>query len=149
MLITRDDLQRRFLTQHSITALLQHCFAWLQHVVPTLQRCVALKIVVANRLVWHHLQTLLPQRAWCTNRGFAIAKNTCYGRCCKGCIVLIAAFCWYKYCIRSSKSHCTKSKNFILKGVVMQLSSDCWRRNPLGNWVILISRGRKPCTSII
>ena len=24
--VTRDDLQRRFLTQHSIRALLQHCF---------------------------------------------------------------------------------------------------------------------------
>ena len=28
----------------------------------------------------------------------------------------------------------------------MQLSSDGWRRNPLGNWVILISSGQKPST---
>ena len=59
---------------------------------------------------------------------------------------LNCSFCWYKYCIRSSKSNRTKSKNFVLKGVVMQLSSDGWRRNPLGNWVILISSGQKPCT---
>ena len=36
-----------FSATHSITALLQHCC----NIVPTLQRCVALKIVVANRLV--------------------------------------------------------------------------------------------------
>ena len=29
--VTRDDLQRQFLTQHSITSLLQHCFESLQH----------------------------------------------------------------------------------------------------------------------
>ena len=64
----------------------------------------------------------------------------------KGFHCLNCSFCWYKYCIRSSKSNRTKTKNFILKGVVMQLSSDGWRRNPLGNWVILISSGQKPCT---
>ena len=64
----------------------------------------------------------------------------------KGFHCLNCSFCWYKYCIRSSKSNRTKTKNFILKGVVMQLSSDGWRGNPLGNWVILISSGQKPCT---
>ena len=29
--VTRDDLQQRFLAQHSITALLWHCFEWLQN----------------------------------------------------------------------------------------------------------------------
>ena len=29
--VTRDDSQQRFLAQHSITALLWHCFEWLQH----------------------------------------------------------------------------------------------------------------------
>ena len=29
--VTRDDSQQRFLAQHSITALLRHCFKWLQH----------------------------------------------------------------------------------------------------------------------
>ena len=37
--VTRDNLQRRFLAQHSVVS-------WLQ------QRCVALKIVVANRSVY-------------------------------------------------------------------------------------------------
>ena len=32
---------RRFLTQHSITALLHHCFEWLQHCSKQ-QRCVAM-----------------------------------------------------------------------------------------------------------
>ena len=27
--VTRDDSQQRFLAQHSITALLRHCFKWL------------------------------------------------------------------------------------------------------------------------
>ena len=29
--VTRDDLQRRFLTQHIIATLLRHCFEWLHH----------------------------------------------------------------------------------------------------------------------
>ena len=29
--VTRDNLQHRCLAQHSITALLRHCFEWLQH----------------------------------------------------------------------------------------------------------------------
>ena len=29
--VTRDDLQRRFLAQHRVAALLQHCFERLQH----------------------------------------------------------------------------------------------------------------------
>ena len=29
--VTRNDSQQRFLEQHSITALLRHCFEWLQH----------------------------------------------------------------------------------------------------------------------
>ena len=50
--ITRDDLHRRFLTQHIISTLLQHCFeSGLCNNVPTLQRGVAQKIVVANRPV--------------------------------------------------------------------------------------------------
>ena len=59
--ITRDDLQQRFLAQHSFATLLQHCFKWLQHccnivsngcnIVATLQRRVVLKIVTANRLM--------------------------------------------------------------------------------------------------
>ena len=48
--VTRDDSQRRFLAQHCLATLLQRCFEWL-HIVPTLLRCVALKIVVANRPV--------------------------------------------------------------------------------------------------
>ena len=29
--VTRDDSQRRFSAQHSVTTLLRHCFEWLQH----------------------------------------------------------------------------------------------------------------------
>ena len=29
--VTRDDLQRRFLAQHSVVSWLQHCFEWLRH----------------------------------------------------------------------------------------------------------------------
>ena len=29
--VTRDDSQRRFLSQHSVVTLLRHCFEWLQH----------------------------------------------------------------------------------------------------------------------
>ena len=46
--VTRDDSQRQFLAQHSVSALLHvvsHCY----NVVPTLHRRVALNIVVANR----------------------------------------------------------------------------------------------------
>ena len=43
--VTRDDWQRRFLARHSITTLFRMVTALFQHC------CVALKIVVANRLV--------------------------------------------------------------------------------------------------
>jgi len=42
--VTRDDSQRRFLEQHIVATLFQMVAS-----VPTLQRCVALEIVVANR----------------------------------------------------------------------------------------------------
>ena len=45
--VRQDDLQRRFLGQHSVATLLRRCFE-CYNIVPTLQRCVALKIVVAN-----------------------------------------------------------------------------------------------------
>ena len=48
--VTRDDSQRRFLTQCSVATFLWHCFE-CYNVAPTLQRCVALKIVVVNRPV--------------------------------------------------------------------------------------------------
>ena len=48
--VTRDDSQRRFLAQHSVATLLPHGFE-CYNTVPTLQCCVALKIVVANRPV--------------------------------------------------------------------------------------------------
>ena len=50
--VTRNDSQRRFLVQHSITTLLQHRFEWLQHCsnIAT-NRSAALEIVVSNRLV--------------------------------------------------------------------------------------------------
>ena len=51
---TRDDSQGRFLAQHSVVTLLRHCFKWFHWFsvhVPTLQRCVALKIVLPNRPV--------------------------------------------------------------------------------------------------
>ena len=48
--VTRDDLQRRFLAQHSVVSwfniVLNGC-----DIVPILQRCVALKTVVVNRSV--------------------------------------------------------------------------------------------------
>ena len=47
--ITRDDSQRRFLAQHSVATLLQ--------------RCVTLKIVVANRPVQHHCYVSYVQSA--------------------------------------------------------------------------------------
>ena len=49
--VTRDDSQRRFLAQCSVAILLRHCLEWLQHCSNTVQRCVTLKIVVANRPV--------------------------------------------------------------------------------------------------
>ena len=59
--VTRDDLQRRFLAQHSVAMLKQCCSyskqccnnvaAIRKNVATMLQRCVALKIVVANLLV--------------------------------------------------------------------------------------------------
>ena len=49
--VTRDDSQQRFLAQHCIATLLRHIVLNSYNIVPTLQRCVALKIVVANRLV--------------------------------------------------------------------------------------------------
>ena len=54
--VTQDDLQWRFLAQHSITTLLRHCFEWLQQkvIVPTLLHCVVLKIVFANHLVYKY-----------------------------------------------------------------------------------------------
>ena len=42
-----DDLTE---AQHSVATLLRNCFEWLQH-CSALQRCVALKTVVANRPV--------------------------------------------------------------------------------------------------
>ena len=55
---TRDDSQRRFLVQHSV-AMLQQCYNNVvtigNNFVTMLQRFVELKIVVANRLVKHHL----------------------------------------------------------------------------------------------
>ena len=47
--VERDDWQRRFLAQHSIATVT------LFRMVTALQRCVVLKIVVANRPVQHHL----------------------------------------------------------------------------------------------
>ena len=50
--VTREDLQRRFLTQHIISTLLRHCFeSRICNIVPTLQRGVAQNIVVVNRPV--------------------------------------------------------------------------------------------------
>ena len=46
--VTREDPQRRFLVQHSVATLMQHCCDIVSNsynIVPTLQRCVALKIV--------------------------------------------------------------------------------------------------------
>ena len=52
--VTRDDLQRRFLAQHSVAMLKQCCnnvAAIRKNVATMLQRFVALKLVVANLLV--------------------------------------------------------------------------------------------------
>ena len=45
--LTRNDSQRRFLAQHSV----ENIATIRNNVATMLQRCVALKIVVANRLV--------------------------------------------------------------------------------------------------
>ena len=39
--VTRDDLQRRFLTRHSVATLLWHCFEWLQHCSSIATLCCA------------------------------------------------------------------------------------------------------------
>ena len=50
--------QRRFLAEHSV-AKLNNVVAFRNNVAAMLQRCVALKIVVANRLVEHHLYAFI------------------------------------------------------------------------------------------
>ena len=52
--VTRDYSQRRFLAQHSV-AMLEQCCNYSKQCRNNVQRYVALKIVVANRLVQHHL----------------------------------------------------------------------------------------------
>ena len=45
---TREDPQRRFLVQQRVATLMRHCYDIVSNsynIVPTLQRCVALKIV--------------------------------------------------------------------------------------------------------
>ena len=39
--VTRDDSQRRFLTQHSVATLLRHCFEWSQHCSNIAKLCCA------------------------------------------------------------------------------------------------------------
>ena len=39
--VTRDDLQRRFLAQHSVATLSWHCFEWLQHCSSIATLCCA------------------------------------------------------------------------------------------------------------
>ena len=39
--VTRDDSQRRFLAQHSVATLLQHCFEWSQHCSNIAKLCCA------------------------------------------------------------------------------------------------------------
>ena len=51
--VTRDESQRRFLTQHSVATLLRQCFEWSQHSVPAhynagLRRKSSLRIVPCN-----------------------------------------------------------------------------------------------------
>ena len=50
--VTRDDSQRRFLAQHSVAMLENETIR--NNLATMLRRCVALKIVVANRLMQHH-----------------------------------------------------------------------------------------------
>ena len=56
--VTPDDSQPRFLEQHN-TAMLEQCCNHSNNVATMLQRCVALEIVAANRLVKHHLKGLV------------------------------------------------------------------------------------------
>ena len=50
--VTQDDSQQGFLVQHSVANLLGHFFFNSDNLVPTLERCVALKNVFAkNRIV--------------------------------------------------------------------------------------------------
>ena len=49
--VTRNDSQRRFFAQHSITTLCCDIVSNGCNIVPTLLRCVELKIVVVNRPV--------------------------------------------------------------------------------------------------
>ena len=46
--VTRDDLQRRFLTQHIISTLLRHCCEWLQHCYVLMRKKSPLQIVPCN-----------------------------------------------------------------------------------------------------
>ena len=39
--VTRDDSHGRFLAQHSVATLLQHCFEWLQHCSDSAALCCA------------------------------------------------------------------------------------------------------------
>ena len=48
--VTRDDLQRRFLAQHSVATLSWHCFEWLQHCSSIATLCCG-----KNGPVLHHL----------------------------------------------------------------------------------------------
>ena len=43
--VTRDDSQRRFLAQHSVAKIVANSY----NTVPTLQPCVALKLVESSR----------------------------------------------------------------------------------------------------
>ena len=51
--VTRDDSQRLFLAQHSVGTLFRIAY----NIVSTSQRCVVLKIVVANPPVRHHINS--------------------------------------------------------------------------------------------
>ena len=48
--VALDYLQQRFLAQHG-AYMLEQCYNQSKHVAKRLQRCVTLKIIVANRLV--------------------------------------------------------------------------------------------------
>ena len=52
--VTRDDSQRRFFAQHSV-AMLEQCCNYSTQCRNNFATLCALKIVVANRLVQHHL----------------------------------------------------------------------------------------------
>ena len=49
--VTRDNSQRRFLAQHSVVTGWNNVVTIRNNIATMLQRCDALKIVVANRLV--------------------------------------------------------------------------------------------------